>query len=169
MVGYPESLTDPSYKSQILILTYPLIGNYGIPGNEKGEFGLPLWFESDKIHASALIVGEFSELYSHWSAKRSLCDWLKENNVPAIQGQSVRVNGHLANKPTKYRIHFEKGVNGVIFVLFYYDINMIVHPSKNVTQHDFDQLYFFYPGLLSIKFAIPRKSVYLPFDWCLIC
>ncbi|XP_071499632.1 multifunctional protein CAD-like [Diadema antillarum] len=90
MVGYPESLTDPSYKYQILVLTYPLIGNYGIPANDKDEFGLPIWFESNKIHVSALIVGELSEHYSHWAARRSLSDWLKENNIPAIQGIDTR-------------------------------------------------------------------------------
>ena len=86
MVGYPESLTDPSYKSQILILTYPLIGNYGIPAEDKDEFNLPKWFESNKIHASALIVGELSAEYSHWAAVKSLSDWLKQHNIPAIQG-----------------------------------------------------------------------------------
>eukprot|EP00057_Strongylocentrotus_purpuratus_P012618 XP_011667092.1 PREDICTED: CAD protein [Strongylocentrotus purpuratus] len=90
MVGYPESLTDPSYKYQILILTYPLIGNYGIPPNDKDEFGLPLWFESEKIHVSALIVGELSEYYNHWAAAKSLSDWLKEHNIPAIQGIDTR-------------------------------------------------------------------------------
>ncbi|XP_041483716.1 CAD protein-like [Lytechinus variegatus] len=90
MVGYPESLTDPSYKYQILILTYPLIGNYGIPANDKDEFGLPLWFESEKIHVSALIVGELSEYYNHWAAAKSLSDWLKEHNIPAIQGIDTR-------------------------------------------------------------------------------
>ena len=87
MVGYPESLTDPSYKSQILVLTYPLIGNYGIPEDENDEFGLPKWFESEKIHVSALIVGELSEEHSHWAAFKSLSDWLKAHDIPAIQGE----------------------------------------------------------------------------------
>ena len=59
MVGYPESLTDPSYKGQILVLTYPLIGNYGVPGKET-ENGLLKNFESDKIHATALAVSDYS-------------------------------------------------------------------------------------------------------------
>ena len=87
MVGYPESLTDPSYKDQILVLTYPLIGNYGIPGDEKDEFGLSRWFESAKIHVSALIVGDYTEKHSHWSAKKSLADWLQEYGIPGIQGE----------------------------------------------------------------------------------
>ncbi|XP_022107145.1 CAD protein-like isoform X3 [Acanthaster planci] len=90
MVGYPESLTDPSYKSQILVLTYPLIGNYGVPPHERDELGLPKWFESEKIHVSALVVGELSEKYSHWAAKKSLSDWLKEYNIPGISGVDTR-------------------------------------------------------------------------------
>lgn len=90
MVGYPESLTDPSYKSQILVLTYPLIGNYGIPDNKKDEYGLPFWFESFKIHVSALIVGELTSDHSHWSAVRSLADWLQEQGIPAITGIDTR-------------------------------------------------------------------------------
>ncbi|XP_071964992.1 multifunctional protein CAD-like [Antedon mediterranea] len=91
MVGYPESLTDPSYKSQILVLTYPMIGNYGIPANDQDELGLLKWFESKKIHVAGLIVGEISAEYSHWAAVRSLSDWLKEHNIPAIHGIDTRV------------------------------------------------------------------------------
>ena len=88
MVGYPESLTDPSYRKQILILTYPLIGNYGIPKEEKDEFGLVRWFESEKIHVAALIIGDLTEDYSHWSAVMSLSDWLKQHSIPGIYGKS---------------------------------------------------------------------------------
>lgn len=87
MVGYVESLTDPSYRSQILVLTYPLIGNYGVPGDEKDEFDLPLWFESAKIHVSALVVSDYTEQYSHWSAKQSLHSWLVKHDIPAIYGR----------------------------------------------------------------------------------
>ncbi|XP_065112262.2 multifunctional protein CAD isoform X2 [Paramisgurnus dabryanus] len=90
MVGYPEALTDPSYKSQILTLTYPLIGNYGIPADEDGEFGLSKWFESSKIHAAALIVGEVSENPSHWSSAKSLDQWLKEQGIPGLEGVDTR-------------------------------------------------------------------------------
>ena len=86
MVGYPESLTDPSYKSQILVLTYPLIGNYGIPEESEDQYGIMRWFESAKIHVAALIVGDYTEKYSHWSAKKSLSQWLKEYDIPAIHG-----------------------------------------------------------------------------------
>lgn len=87
MVGYPESLTDPSYHAQILVLTYPLIGNYGVPSEETDEHGIQKWFESNQIWAAALVVGELSEKYSHWSAKESLSDWLKRSGVPGIQGE----------------------------------------------------------------------------------
>ncbi|KAM8810028.1 multifunctional protein CAD [Eudromia elegans] len=90
MVGYPEALTDPSYKAQILVLTYPLVGNYGVPRDEPDPFGLSRWFESSKIHVAALVVGECSETPSHWSAARSLDQWLKEQNIPGLQGVDTR-------------------------------------------------------------------------------
>ncbi|XP_062406509.1 CAD protein isoform X1 [Sardina pilchardus] len=90
MVGYPEALTDPSYKCQILTLTYPLIGNYGIPKDEDGEFGLSKWFESPRIHAAALIVGELSQNPSHWSSAMSLDQWLQEQGIPGLQGVDTR-------------------------------------------------------------------------------
>src|SRR6202040_3772657 len=83
MVGYTESLTDPSYEGQILILTYPLIGNYGVPNRPTSVDNLPLEFESSRIHVAALVVGYYSEDYSHFLAKSSLGTWLKENDVPA--------------------------------------------------------------------------------------
>ncbi|XP_047528127.1 CAD protein isoform X2 [Vanessa atalanta] len=85
MVGYPESLTDPSYHAQILVLTYPLIGNYGIPDeNEYDEHGLPRWFESKRIWATGLIVGQVSTHASHWRARKSLGKWLAQNGVPGL-------------------------------------------------------------------------------------
>lgn len=90
MVGYPEALTDPSYRCQLLTLTYPLVGNYGVPKEEEGEFGLSKWFESSKIHAAALIIGQLSESPSHWSSVKSLGQWLKEQGVPGIQGIDTR-------------------------------------------------------------------------------
>ena len=89
MVGYPESLTDPSYRAQILVLTYPLIGNYGIPGDSLDKFGIIEAFESKKLWLSGLVVGDYVEEYSHWNAKKSLSDWLKEYNIPGIQGNLV--------------------------------------------------------------------------------
>ena len=90
MVGYPESLTDPSYKGQILVLTYPLIGNYGVP-EKKYENGILTNFESENIQVQALIVSDYSFEYSHWSSKKSLGDWLKEENIPALYGIDTRL------------------------------------------------------------------------------
>jgi len=89
MVGYPESLTDPSYSGQILVLTYPLIGNYGVP-EKKYENKLVSNFESEKIQVRALVVSDYSFEYSHWSAKQSLSEWLKAEGIPAIYGVDTR-------------------------------------------------------------------------------
>ena len=92
MVGYPETLTDPSYQGQILSLTTPMVGNYGVPDRTKiDEFGLPKFFESNKIHATGLIVQDYSHHYSHWNAASSLGDWLKEEGVPGIAGLDTRM------------------------------------------------------------------------------
>ena len=89
MVGYPEALTDPSYRGQILVLTYPLIGNYGVPDDAREE-GLLKNFESEKIQVSGLIVNEYSDDAHHWSAVRTLGDWLKSQNIPAVTGIDTR-------------------------------------------------------------------------------
>jgi len=89
MVGYPESLTDPSYRGQILVLTYPLIGNYGIPENEK-EDNLLKYFESNRIQVQGLVITDYSEAYSHWNAKKSLSEWMIEHNTPGISGVDTR-------------------------------------------------------------------------------
>jgi len=90
MVGYPESLTDPSYRGQILVLTFPSIGNYGVPGDELGPFGLPRAMESDRIQVAGLVVADYSPAYSHWEAVRSLSAWLTEAGVPAIYDVDTR-------------------------------------------------------------------------------
>ena len=86
MVGYTESLTDPSYEGQILILTYPLVGNYGVPHRPSDLLNLPEDFESSRIHVAALVVGYYSEDFSHFLAESSLSAWLKESGVPALFG-----------------------------------------------------------------------------------
>lgn len=90
MVGYPESFTDPSYKGQILTLTFPLIGNYGVGEFEKDLDAVQKRFESDKVQIHGLIVSEYSKNYSHWDAVQSLGDWLKKHNIPAITGVDTR-------------------------------------------------------------------------------
>lgn len=90
MMGYPESLTDPSYAGQLMVLTYPLVGNYGVPAFSIEQNGIATFMESDKIHAEAIIVSDYSTEYSHWNAKESLAEWLKREQVPGITGIDTR-------------------------------------------------------------------------------
>ncbi len=90
MVGYPETMTDPSYRGQILVCTFPLIGNYGVPGDERVD-GLFKNFESEEIHVRALVISDYSKNYSHWNAKKSLSDWMKEQKIPGIYGIDTRM------------------------------------------------------------------------------
>jgi carbamoyl-phosphate synthase small subunit len=89
MTGYPESLTDPSYRGQILCLTYPLVGNYGAPSRQE-ENDIYRFYESSSIHISGLIVSDYSFEYSHWNATESLHEWLLRNKVPGIYGIDTR-------------------------------------------------------------------------------
>src|SRR2546421_3585741 len=115
IVGYPESLTDPSYRGQILVLTFPLIGNYGVPSrDDTDDLSLKKYFESNEIHITGLIIGQYSQDFSHYLAKSSLSDWLKENKIPALYGidtraltKKIRTKGALLGK-----ILFTKSVVG---------------------------------------------------------
>ncbi|MBN2482125.1 MAG: glutamine-hydrolyzing carbamoyl-phosphate synthase small subunit [Bacteroidales bacterium] len=89
MTGYPESLTDPSYNGQILVLTYPIVGNYGVPGNML-ENNMYKYFESYALHIAGLIISDYTDDYSHWNANKSLGRWLEEFNVPGIYGIDTR-------------------------------------------------------------------------------
>ncbi len=89
MTGYPESLTDPSYRGQILVATYPLIGNYGVPGKES-EQSMLMHYESDKIQVSGFIISDYSKEFSHWNAEKSLDEWMKENKVPGLYDIDTR-------------------------------------------------------------------------------
>ncbi len=89
MTGYPESLTDPSYRGQILVLTYPLVGNYGVPRDEAIN-GISRFFESERIQVSGLIISDYSLKYSHWNANQSLSDWLKSFDIPGIYDVDTR-------------------------------------------------------------------------------
>ena len=91
MVGYPESLTDPSFEGQILCVSYPLVGNYGIPDMTAGPDGLALRAESERIHVRGLVIADYSENYSHWDAVESLGDWLRRERVPGISGIDTRL------------------------------------------------------------------------------
>ena len=115
MVGYPESLTDPSYLNQILVLTYPLIGNYGLSEPEYDSYGIDKIFESNNIHIKALIVGEYNPKYSHWKGKKSLGEWLNEKKIIAISGidtrelvKIIRENQNVVGKITDISIKSKK-------------------------------------------------------------
>jgi carbamoyl-phosphate synthase small subunit len=90
MAGYVESLTDPSYRGQILTFTYPLIGNYGVPSGDKNQWGFSKNFESEAIHVRGVIVSQVSEDYSHYTAVSSLAHWLEHHNIPGITGVDTR-------------------------------------------------------------------------------
>lgn len=106
MVGYTETMTDPSYKGQILCFTYPSIGNYGIPSEQNiDEFGLPRYFESDRIQTSGIIVHNLSNVASHWTCIKTLDQWLYEQKIPGISGidtreltKKLRINGVMNGK-----------------------------------------------------------------------
>ena len=90
MTGYPESLTDPSYAGQILVSTFPLIGNYGVPPHVREEDGLEEFFEGSHIYTQGLVVADYSREYSHWDAEESLDAWLKREDIPAVTGIDTR-------------------------------------------------------------------------------
>lgn len=103
MVGYPESVTDPSYRGQILVITFPLVGNYGVPSRETmDEYlrDLPAHFESSQIHIAGLVTASYSgEDYSHYLATSSLGTWLKEQGIPAMYGVDTRaLTKHIREK-----------------------------------------------------------------------
>ncbi|XP_028847155.1 carbamoyl-phosphate synthase [ammonia], mitochondrial isoform X1 [Denticeps clupeoides] len=92
LVGYPEALTDPSYRGQILTLTYPMVGNYGVPNTQElDELGLQKHVESECIQVSGLLVQDYSHEYSHWNSVKSLAQWLQEEQVPALFGVDTRM------------------------------------------------------------------------------
>jgi len=134
MTGYPESLTDPSYKGQILVLTYPLIGNYGVP-DEKVEENLFKHFESDRLHISGLIVSDYSMEYSHWNANKSLGEWLQQHMVPGIYGIDTR---HLT------KILREKGTM----------LGKIIQEGEEVALYDPNQ------DKLVSQVSVSKKEVY---------
>lgn len=116
MIGYPESMTDPSYRGQILVMTYPLVGNYGVPGNER-ENKLLKFFESEKIQVEGLIVADYSKNYSHWNATKSLTEWMTEQKIPGIYNVDTReLTKKLRNKGTM--------------------LGRIVHPHEKMSLHD---------------------------------
>ena len=144
MTGYPESLTDPSYAGQMLVMTYPLIGNYGVPSLGTTSNGLPELMESEHIHVKALIVADYSESYSHWNARESLDAWLKRENVPALTGIDTR---RLTMLLRKYGVMMGKivqeGTNDTTTSEDYSTVNWVERVScKEITTYTPDSSVF---------------------------
>lgn len=98
MTGYPESLTDPSYEGQILVTTYPILGNYGVPPCGSKD-NVSEFYESDHIHAKAIVAQDYSWEHSHWLADRSLSEWLVQEKIPGIYDVDTRaLTKHLREK-----------------------------------------------------------------------
>jgi carbamoyl-phosphate synthase small subunit len=98
MTGYPESLTDPSYEGQILVTTYPILGNYGVPP-EREKDAVSEFLESSKIHCRGIIAQDYSWEPSHWLSTRSLGQWLRDEKIPGIYGIDTRaLTKHLREK-----------------------------------------------------------------------
>jgi carbamoyl-phosphate synthase small subunit len=101
MMGYPELLTDPSYQEQIVVMTYPILGSYGVPPDSiRNAGGVPLHFESDSVKVKGFAVHSLSRP-SHWSNHTTLEEWLTEQGVPGISGVDTRLlTQRLRNKGT---------------------------------------------------------------------
>lgn len=129
MVGYPESITDPSYRGQILVITFPLVGNYGVPSRATMDHLLhdvPAYFEGRMIHIAGLVVASHSgEDFSHFLAESSLSTWLKEQGVPAMYGVDTRAL-------TK-RIREHGSMLGKLLIEAKYQINGIGSQNSNTT------------------------------------
>ena len=146
MTGYPESLTDPSYAGQLMVLTYPLIGNYGVPPRTFQPNGLSTFMESEKIHAEAIIISDYSREYSHWNAQCSLGDWLKEEHIPGIYGIDTRA---LTKKLREHgvmmgRIEIEGIDNGELTMDNYGEVNYVDKVScKDILVYSGEESYTF--------------------------
>ena len=158
MVGYPEALTDPSYKGQVLTLTYPLIGNYGVPSNEL-NLGLPLYFESDHIQVQGLIIHELCHEPFHWASTRTLDKWLLDEGVPGIYGIDTR------RLTKKLRTH---GVMLGILQVFEAgeepDINALLKQGRNIADPNLTDLVKEVSIKRPIKYSIKGKKTVVLID-----
>ncbi|MDE2312241.1 MAG: glutamine-hydrolyzing carbamoyl-phosphate synthase small subunit [Patescibacteria group bacterium] len=135
MVGYPQSFTDPSYEGQILVLTYPLVGNYGVPDKK--------FWESDRIHISGLVVCNYNATPSHHSSRQSLAQWLKKEGVPALEIKDTR---GLTQKLRQHGVMLGKIVNRGI--------------TRNGTRnHAEDNLDFYDPNQENLVAKVSTKKI----------
>ena len=156
MVGYPEALTDPSYKGQVLTLTYPLIGNYGVPANVQ-NLGLPLYFESDHIQVQGLVIHELCLDPFHWASTRTLDKWLLDEGIPGIYGVDTR------RLTKKLRTHgvmlglmqvFDEGVKP--------DLEALLNDGKNIADPNLTDLVKEVSVKQPVKYGVDgRKTVVL--------
>jgi carbamoyl-phosphate synthase small subunit len=141
MSGYIETLTDPSYRGQILVLTYPLIGNYGVPGDrEPGSIHRP--FESSTIQVQGLVVQHYVDAYSHYRASRSLDQWLKDCDVPAVTGidtraltQKLREFGTMRGWLVNPGVELEEAKANAAMIDMRSDVFRLVAPD-DIVRHD---------------------------------
>jgi carbamoyl-phosphate synthase small subunit len=141
MVGYPEALTDPSYKGQILTLTYPLVGNYGVPPYDL-NFGTSIYFESDCIQVQGLVIHELCYEPSHWASKRTLDKWLLDEGIPGIYGVDTR---RLTKKLRKYGVML--GILQVCEVGEDPNLGKLLKEAKSITDPNLTDLV----GKVSVK------------------
>ncbi len=127
MSGYVESLTDPSYRGQILTFTYPLIGNYGVPSNELNEYGFSKNFESEAIHVRGVIVSQVSEDYSHHTPVSSLQRWMEHHGIPGITGIDTRA---LTKKLREHGVMLGRIVHGEGLVVSSSGLGNIADPNE---------------------------------------
>jgi carbamoyl-phosphate synthase small subunit len=147
MVGYPEALTDPSYKGQVLTLTYPLVGNYGVPPYDL-NLGLPLYFESDRIQVQGLVIHELCHHPYHWASTRTLDKWLSDEGIPGIYGVDTR---HITKKLRAHGVML--GILKVYEAGEEPDIDKLLTEAKNIPDPNLTDL----AGQVSVKEPVTYK------------
>jgi carbamoyl-phosphate synthase small subunit len=171
MNGYPESLTDPSYKGQILVITHPLVGNYGVPKIQK-ENGIIKNFESEHIMVEGLIVSELTN-GRKWNSSKTLEEWLKEEKIPGIQGidtraltKKIREKGVMAGIITNKKLKkkqleklFEREYSKINFVKLVSTKKTIFYrgkTNKTIVLVDFGVKHGILEELYNLGFSIVR-------------
>jgi carbamoyl-phosphate synthase small subunit len=147
MVGYPEALTDPSYRGQVLTLTYPLVGNYGVPAYDL-NLGLPLYFESDRIQVQGLVIHELCHNPYHWASTRTLDKWLSDEGIPGIYGVDTR---HITKKLRAHGVML--GILKVCEAGEEPDLDKLLTETKNIPDPNLTDL----AGQVSVKEPVTYK------------
>ena len=148
MTGYTESFTDPSYRGQILVMTYPLVGNYGVPSPKQDANGIAYFRESDEIHPLGIVVSDYSEEHSHWNAECSLGEWLRREKVFGLTGidtrelaKTLREKGSMKG-PKKVVLVDCGAKNNIVRNLIRPDVTLYRVPwDYDFNQIDFDGLF----------------------------